>query len=92
MLAGAFLSKNFKTKNVPRCVSSLALLLQLYLDDEAALGVALVRQREAEGAARLTSLLLRKRWDPPDEEAGRGEDGPRWSLLQLEEERRALWV
>lgn len=48
-----------------------------------------------EGASppRLAShLLLGERWDPPDKEARRGKDGPLWSLLQLEEERRALGV
>lgn len=72
----------------------------LYLHRDGALGVALVRQCEAEGAApRATSILLvlvrlslLERRRPPDEEAGGGEDGPQRSLLQLEEQRRALGV
>lgn len=58
-----------------------------YLNGGGALGVALIRQCEAEGAGGLMFPLLGKCWDRPDEEAGGGEDGLLWSLLQLEEER-----
>lgn len=72
----------------------------LYLHRDGALGIALVRQCEAEGAAPrapsirlvLVRLSLLERRRPPDEEAGGGEDGPQRGLLQLEEERRALGV
>lgn len=87
---------HFPHRNLIGCKRILLLylpcaLLLLYLHGDGALGVALVRQHEAEGAARLSSLL-RKQWDPPDEEAGRGEDSLLRALLQLEEERRTLRV
>lgn len=39
----------------------------------------------------MTSFLW-MRWDPPDEEASRGQDSPSRPVLQLEEESRALGV
>ena len=61
-----------------------------HLDGVAALGIALVGQRELEALPRLPLCL---HWmDFPDEEAGGGEAGVGRALLQEEEERRALGV
>lgn len=78
-------SENLSEKTFRHCSA-------LYLHSDGALSVALVRQHEEEGAARLTPLRLRDQRHPPDEEAGGREDSPWGTILQLEEQRRALWV